>query len=318
MRVLESDITIVGAGLVGSSVAMHLGLNGAKSVMAVDLDLEGVFSSSELNAGGVRATWNNPVNAQISRVSIDYYASVHEDVGFHQKGYFWMFAKEEWDTASATLRANPHLKDARIEYLSATDITRRFDFIDKVDDLGGATFSPLDGLLNANLLKNHFRARARAKGAKFLNRIWVHHVTFMADGTIELDAWQWPDQMDQDELKKILTAKETRGAEPIKIRTGKIVNCSGAWARRFANCMGTDCPSNAVRRQVSVFECKGVDLRPFGMFVDSSGVYFHPEANNILAGYATPDEPAGYNFEYDASFFENCIWPPLYNRSTKF
>ena len=143
---------------------MHLAQKGAKSVVVVDLDLDGVFSSSELNAGGVRATWNNPVNARISRVSIDYYATVAKEIGFHQKGYFWMFGQDEWAQASATLRNNPNLKDARIEYLAPAEITQRFPFIDKTDDLGGATFSPLDGLLNANLLKMHFREKARAAG----------------------------------------------------------------------------------------------------------------------------------------------------------
>src|SRR5580658_7621438 len=114
---IESDIVVVGAGLLGSSTAMHLCQGGAKSVTVVDLDLEGVFSSSELNAGGVRATWMNPVNALISRVSIDYYATVRDEVGFRQKGYFWMFAEGDWARASAALRSNPRLKDAGIEYL---------------------------------------------------------------------------------------------------------------------------------------------------------------------------------------------------------
>jgi glycine/D-amino acid oxidase-like deaminating enzyme len=126
--------------------------------------------------------------------------------------------------------------------------------------------------------------------------------------------------MDHDEIKKMLTAGGVpKGAEAIKLRAGALVNCSGAWARRFANCMGTDCLSAAVRRQVSVFSCKEVDLTPYGMFVDSSGVYFHPEADNILGGYATPEEPSGFNFEYEGeSFFENHIWPALFERSSKF
>ncbi|MBI3544783.1 MAG: FAD-binding oxidoreductase [Deltaproteobacteria bacterium] len=319
MRTIQSDITVVGAGLLGSSVAMHLSASGAKSVTVVDLDLEGTFSSSELNAGGVRATWNNPVNARISRMSIDYYASVRDEVGFRQKGYFWMFKKEDWERASNALKSNPNLKDARIEYLAPADVTKRFDFLDKTDDLGGATFSPLDGLLNANLLKTHYRKRGREKGVGFVNRVWVHHVDVPASGPITLDAWQWPEQMDQDELKQILTNKETRGADPVRIKTGALVNCSGAWARRFANCMGAECVSQAVRRQVSLFECKGVDLTPYGMFVDASGVYFHPEANYILGGYATVDEPEGYNFEYEGEpFFEKYVWPALYERSTKF
>lgn len=318
MKTLDCDILIVGAGLVGSSTAMHASRLGDRRVTVVDLDLEGVFSSSELNAGGVRATWNNPVNAEISKVSIDYYATVRDEVGFKQQGYFWMFARDKWEQASATLRANRNLSDMGVEYLTPAEITRRYPFIDKVDDLGGATFSPRDGLLNANLLKMHFRAEARAKGAEFLNRIWVHHVT-VKDDAIELDAWHWPDNLDHDEIKRILTEKDTSGAEPIKLRARQLVNCSGAWARRFANCMGTDCPSRAVRRQVSVFECKEVDLTPYGMFVDSSGVYFHHEAHYILGGFATPDEPEGYNFEYEGeAFFQEHIWPALYERSTKF
>jgi glycine/D-amino acid oxidase-like deaminating enzyme len=320
MSFFEADVIIVGAGLLGSSTAMHLSRLGARSVLVVDLDLEGVYSSSELNAGGVRATWNHPVNAAISKLSIDYYATIRNELGFRQNGYFWMYSKDEWPKASERLRSNPGLAELGIEYLAPAEITRRYSFIDKVDDLGGATFSPRDGLLNANLLKTHYRKMARDSGVRFLNRIWVHHVTVdPKSGLAELQAWQWPDHLSDDELKRILTTKDTSGAMSVTFKTGALVNCSGAWARRFANCMGTDCQSSPIRRQVSLFECKDVDLTPYGMFVDSSGVYFHAEANNILGGYATPDEPAGFNFEYEGeSFFEKYVWAPLYERSTKF
>lgn len=45
------DVVIVGGGLVGSSVAMHLAEAGVTSIAVIDVDLGGRYSSSELNAG---------------------------------------------------------------------------------------------------------------------------------------------------------------------------------------------------------------------------------------------------------------------------
>lgn len=321
---LKADVVVVGAGLLGSSVAMHLVLKQPNlKVIVLDLDLDGVYSSSELNAGGVRATWNQPVNAALSQISIEYYEKVASEIGFRQKGYLWMYSKEDWPVACKVLKANRLLNELGVEYLEPADLKTKYSFIDKLEDLGGATFSPKDGLINPNLLKLHYRKKAKERGVEFLNRVWVHEVDV---NPIRLEAWQWDLRLSLDEIKGILEKDiEVRklateqSAENLQIEAKILVNCSGAWARRFATCLKVKCLSEPIRRQVSIFEAKGLDLNPYGMFVDCSGVYFHAEANNILAGFAVPDEEPGYNFEYEGDvFFQEHIWTSLYERSSFF
>ncbi|MEK7691508.1 MAG: FAD-binding oxidoreductase, partial [Bdellovibrionota bacterium] len=91
------------------------------------------------------------------------------------------------------------------------------------------------------------------------------------------------------------------------------------WAFDVARVFKYACPSHPVRRQVCIFDSRDVDLSPFGMIVDASGVYFHPEATNGLAGFAIPEEQPGVNFDYDGeAFFNERIWPALYERSSRF
>jgi sarcosine oxidase subunit beta len=73
-----------------------------------------------------------------------------------------------------------------------------------------------------------------------------------------------------------------------------------------------------------LISAREVDLRNYGMIIDTSDIYFHQEGENILAGYSNMDEPYGYNFEFsfggmdEKSQFVKYIWEPLSKRISRF
>ena len=324
LQTYDTEILIIGAGLVGSSVAMHLAQQGAGNIRVIDVDLEGTLSSSELNAGGVRATWSQPLNILTSKISIEYFASVAEDVGYRPCGYTWLHTPESLPRA---LKAREKQRDLgwEVEAWDLAELQKQIPFIDKVDDLAGALFAPKDGLVNPNLLKNHFRAKARSLGVIFDDRTWLRSAEHSNSG-IELKCEKYEADLGSDQKNQVLTGEAKIQASPIykdpsqvSYQAKRVINCAGAWAAKVALILGYGSPAFAVRRQVAIFDSRDIDLTPYGMIVDTSGVYFHPEASNGLAGIAERDEPLGYNFNYDGeSYFQEKIWPALYERSSKF
>jgi glycine/D-amino acid oxidase-like deaminating enzyme len=315
------DTLIIGAGLVGSSVAMHLAKLGAQNVRVIDFDLEGSFSSSELNAGGVRATWVQPINIQLSKLSIEYFASIADECGYRPCGYLWLHSPEKMNAAMKA-REEQLKQGWTVEAWDLAELRRRVPFIDKTDGLAGAAFAPRDGLINPNLLKGHFRSKARELGVKFDDRTWVKSAEYVSreKAKVHLSVNRFESALSLDEKRTFLESGRTsRRHETVVYEAQRVINCAGPWSGQIAQILGYSCPTQAVRRQVCIFDCRDVDLTPYGMIVDSSGVYFHPEATNGLAGYAAHEEPPGVNYTYDGeSFFMDVIWPALYERSTKF
>ncbi len=318
----QVDTVVVGAGLLGSSVAMHLaqkGMVGSDGVRVVDFDLEGTLSSSELNAGGVRATWVQPINIELSKDSIEYFATHAEDVGYRACGYLWLHPE---DRLPAAMKARERQMAAGwpVEAWGISELQRRVPFLDKTDGIAGALFAPRDGLVNSNLLKNHFRTRARAAGVLFEDRMRLRKAELEQTGSVLLEFERFERALTSEEKIEELSGRVSGAPRRVeKIRAKRVVNCAGPWASEIAKILHYPCASVPVRRQISLFDCRDVDLTPYGMIVDTSGVYFHPEATNGLAGFATPGEPAGVNYEYDGEdFFMERIWPALYERSTAF
>ncbi|HLF86097.1 MAG TPA: FAD-binding oxidoreductase [Nitrospiria bacterium] len=311
------DILIIGGGIIGSSIAMSIANKKGGRIAILDPDLSGIFSSSENNAGGVRATWWDEVNIHLSLHSIKFFEKIAGDVGFRQDGYLWLHGSDTWRKAK-TMIAFQNRFGLNIEDLSPADITRRIPEIDNISDIAGATFSPMDGLINPNLLRNYYRKRAEEMGVEFLDRILVKRIILMDKRVIGVECARLmaPDEI---VLEEILTSGRPYGHYTNEMYgCNVLINTAGAWAPTISRMYDSDLPSYPLRRQVSVTHSPDVDLSGYGMIVDTSGLYFHPEAGNILAGYSIPDEPPGYNFKYDGyDFFLKEIWPRLYNRISR-
>jgi FAD-dependent oxidoreductase domain-containing protein 1 len=309
------EAILIGAGIVGSSLAMALAERGVRT-LAVDVDLQGRLSSSEKNAGGVRATWWQPVNIALCRASIKYYESIAAEAGFRQKGYLWLYDGATWTQALEHIAVQRELGHP-IETLTPAQVAARVPEIDKLEGIAGATFSPEDGLINPNLLKRHYRESARSLGARFLDRLFVLGIEAGADG-VRLDCWQADDPMTDAALARMMTQDEPGEAQTgraLELRGDAIVVTGGAWSPRPLKLLGLPNLSEPVRRQICLVDSRVTNLERYGMIVDTSGLYFHNEGAHILAGYSPPDEPPGYHFHYDGEpFFQNEIWPRLYAR----
>jgi glycine/D-amino acid oxidase-like deaminating enzyme len=311
----STDTVIVGAGLIGSAVAMHLAEGGHRDVLVVDPDLAGSRSSSELNAGGVRATWWRPVNVELCAATISFLGEHREEFGFRELGYLWLHGPERWEAAIAHVSMqNRHGRE--VELLTPAQVRRRWPFIDNLDGIAGATFSPKDGLVSPGAVREHYRARARAAGARFADRRMV--VGVRREGA-RVRALEVAVLEDAAAAERALGGSAPGGAVDV-VACERVVNAAGPWAVRVAELLGVPVPCRAVPRQVSVVACRDADLSSSGMIVDTSDLYFHHEAGDlVLAGYSPPGDPPSYRFDYEgAAFFEREIWPRLANRISAF
>lgn len=309
------DVILIGGGIIGSSVAMGLAERGLK-VAVVDIDLSGRLSSSEKNAGGVRATWWQPVNIALCRVSIGFYESIRDEVGFRQKGYLWLYDTETWPKACDHIPLQRSLGHA-IEMLTPEQVHQRVPEIDKLDGIAGATFSPADGLINPNLLKEHYRARSRAAGAEYLDHVYMHAADVASD-EVRLQCWQSDRALSDPELIRMMT-EDDKGEPPagylFELRAGAVAITTGAWSDNALKLFGLKNYSEPIRRQICLADNRVTNFAAYGMIVDTSGVYFHNEGPHILTGYSPPDEPPGHHFNYDGEpFFVEQIWPRMYAR----
>jgi sarcosine oxidase, subunit beta len=311
------DVVLIGGGIIGSSVAMGLAERGLRVAVA-DIDLSGRLSSSEKNAGGVRATWWQPVNITLCRESIRYYESIRDEVSFRQKGYLWLYDGETWPKASEHLDLQRSLGHS-IDALTPAEVNRRVPEIDRLDGIAGATFSPADGLINPNLLKEHYRHRALERGAQFLDRVYVHTANVDAD-EVRLQCWRSNSPLTDAGLERMMTedgAGEAQPGELFELRADSVAITTGAWSDNALEIFGLKNYSEAIRRQICLVDNRETNFAAYGMIVDTSGVYFHNEGTHILAGYSPPDTPPGHHFDYDGEpFFLNEIWPRMYARMT--
>jgi glycine/D-amino acid oxidase-like deaminating enzyme len=336
----RADILIVGGGVIGTSIAWALASRGVSGIVVVDLDLAGVYASSELNAGGVRATWWQPVNIHSCRATLGFFRDHAADFGFRERGYLWLYSDPELYAQAIEKREFQNDCGLGVELLSTPELAERFPILDRgLEEIVGATFSPRDGLVNPNAVRAWYRSEAERLGVVFRNRHYVagavtQRISDVAGSRRRVSAVDVV-EVERGELtdtggtvREILTTHRVpidKQAGETRISCDVVVNCLGAWSPIFSSKIGVSDVTEAVRRQICLVDihrediAPGVSLDDLGMIVDASGLYFHPEGAHVLAGFSVPDEAPGFDFSYDGNdFFETQIWQRLAHRSSSF
>jgi glycine/D-amino acid oxidase-like deaminating enzyme len=333
------NVLIAGGGVIGSALAFWLAKRGVRDIQVVDLDLAGIYASSELNAGGARATWWQPVNIHTCRMTLDFFRAHSELFGFRESGYLWLYDDRDRFSLAQSKQALQRDAGLEVELLTSHEVTDRFPIIDRnLEEIVGATWSPHDGLTNPNAVRQFFRAEAESLGVRFSNRHYVDGVVtervpglsglrrIRAVDVIEVVGGDPTDESGR--LRDILTTHRVSGdlrVRETRVSCEVVLNCLGAWSPIFSAKIGIRDVTEAVRRQICLVDvhaedlADGVEGAELGMIVDSSDLYFHPEGTQFLAGFSIPEEAPGFDFDYDGeAFFEEFIWPRLAHRASSF
>jgi len=117
--------------------------------------------------------------------------------------------------------------------------------------------------------------------------------------------------------KKIKGVITDKGSQ---IRCGIVVNAAGPYASIVGKMTGIDLPIDPIRKMAYVFDPKIKFDYDLPLVIDTDGLlYFrHESGKTILTGKSIPDEPPGFNFEWDRDYYMDVIWPQVSERVPSF
>ena len=283
-----AEVVIVGAGIVGSSIAYHLTAAGCHNVLVLERESSTGKGSTGKSMGGVRAQFSTPVSIRMSLYSIPFYASFEERLGhpcdYRPQGYLFCATNERH---LAYLRTNYEkqvqlgLKTARL--VEGSEIRERFPLL-RADDIIGGSFCSTDGFVDPYSAMNGFMTWAVDHGASLWKNTAVTGIVSERNG--------------------IAGVQTTRG--PVATRT--VVNCCGAWAAELARMAGVDLPVTPLRRMLVPSEPFDQFPHTAPMIIDmSNGFHFRPESRGFLLAWNDPEETPGFKTEFEPAFVEKIL-----------
>ena len=182
----SADVVIIGAGIVGSSIAFHLTEAGCKNVLVIERETRQGLGSTGKSMGGVRAQFSTDVNIRMSLYSIPFFARFEEATG-HPSGYkphgYLFMATNDWHMNY--LRTNNARQKAlglkNVELLAPDDIRKVLPQL-RSDDIVGGSLCSTDGFVDPDSVMTGFMARAIDRGAELwrgteVTGIYTDHAT---------------------------------------------------------------------------------------------------------------------------------------------
>jgi sarcosine oxidase subunit beta len=292
-----ADVVIIGGGVIGLSIAYHLGQRKAGKIILLEKGQLGEGSTSRC-VGGIRTQFSTEINIRFSLESMKTFDHFEEEFGvnpeFKRIGYLFLATT---DQDVKVFQQNLILQKQfgiPVEWLHPDEIRRRFPYL-KMDDILGGTFSPRDGYAGPSEVLSGFVGGAKRTGVRIYEGVEAKEI--LVD-------------------KGRVTGVRTNGGE---ISSSVVVNAGGPYASLVAEMAGLRIPVKPLRRQVFVTAPFHLTDQTIPLTIDfHRGWYFRQEVDGFLLSGPLDREPSfNTNTDYEAMVeaSENAIYrvPALEN-----
>jgi FAD-dependent oxidoreductase domain-containing protein 1 len=298
---IQHDVVIIGGGAIGCATAVFLREAGVERVCVLEPDPTYAKAATPMATGGCRRLFALPENIRMSEFSIQYYKDFARhvavdgdapDVQWKERGYLFIGGPQHAEVLDHNARVQA-AEGVKIELMDRAEIVRRYPWM-RGDDLAIGVLSPEDGWLDPNSVLQGFRRKAQAMD-----------VTFLRDRAIDLYVRD----------RRIVEIELTSGA---RIRGEHVVNAAGCWSASIAKLVGVDLPVNPMRRFEHYVELARELPADMPLIKDPDRLIIRPEGIGYAVGLVRSDEPRGFNYEVDPSWFQDVVWPACAARVKEF
>lgn len=279
---MNSEIVIIGGGVVGASVAYHLTRRGAKDVLILEREMQTGLGSTGKATGGVRAQFETEINIRLSQYSIEFFKNWEFDCGYEPRGYLFVATDEnQLDFLRRSVEKQKSLGVETTEVVDPRTVSEIVKNLNTADIVGGS-FGAADGFISPLGVLEGFMKGATDDGAAIQTETSVSAI----------------------EIKngKVKAIETTRG----RIECEAVVLCAGAWSSAIAKTAGIDLPVEPLKRQIVWARSERELQKNLPMVIDlSNGFHFRPakdSTNEILFAYPDADEQTSFDTNFDESF----------------
>ncbi len=265
----SARIVVIGGGVIGLSVAYHLGHLGAQDVLL--LERHQLTSGTSWHAAGIVG----PLRANMNLTKLAVYATelfsaleaeTGQATGYRQTGGMWLARDEDRLTEIRRIAAMGELSGLDVAMLAPDEAREKYPLM-RCDDLTGALWVEADGMTNPVDTCMALAKGARAQGVRIREHCRVTGIS-QCDGAV----------------------RSVETADGQSIRCDTVVICAGAWSRQLGDMAGVTIPLQAVEHMYVVTEPIAALPQPCPVIRDLEGrIYIKEDAGRLVFGGFEPD-----------------------------
>jgi glycine cleavage system aminomethyltransferase T/glycine/D-amino acid oxidase-like deaminating enzyme len=273
----QARVVVIGGGIIGNSIAYHLGLMGMKDVVL--LEQKQLTSGTTWHAAGLMVTFGSKseTSTELRKYTKQLYASLEKETGqstgFKPCGFIELAANEDRLQEYRRIASFNRRCGVDVQEITPEKIKELFPLC-KTDDILAGFYVSDDGRVNPVDASMALAKGAKMRGVRIFEGERVARLTY-ENSRSNLHGMY--------ENRNRVTGVEMENGH--RIQAEYVVNCTGMWARQLGESAGITIPNQAAEHYYLITDAMK-DVDPNWPVIEDphAYTYIRPEAGGLMVG----------------------------------